>query len=327
MLAVSPLWLAALAVWYSTSVEGGPPESTARNEPMRLRRLDGPYGVGYGRWGFQGSYGVPLPQPGYAGKVPGVYTRPPGVTLLPTNTGVMYPRPVLGVVADQRVYAAGLATASSFTTAIGGYPQVAIAGAGPVLASQSSASVLAVSPGAEAAVVTQPYVSDALGSQAASVNQEAGTPATGSPSSCPEQSIGDLLVLANRLREGNIRTRQAAIEFLQSDADYRNCSVAALASIVDIQNLAEYLLASKTQKTEDSVWKELRSIAQLRFCSDDEVYALSRQAPIKRIYDPDGIRTSTHSLGAPADETGRARMDAGADDWCQLQPEHPLCQY
>ncbi|EPR63170.1 hypothetical protein TGPRC2_278680 [Toxoplasma gondii TgCatPRC2] len=265
------LWFGMLAIQflrYCDAAKGNPAENSLRTAVPRLRRLDGPYGFGYGRYGFQGSYGVPLPQPGYVGKVPGFYTRPPGVTLLPTNTGVMFPTTVLGGMASQAVYSANYSASNGLAATFGG---------------------------------TSPIV----------------------------PVMPDLLVIANRLKEKNIGNRQAAILFLQEDSEFKECSASSLASIVDIENLAEYLRLSKVEKTEDAVWKKIRSISQLKPCSDDEVYALSRQPSIKSIYDAGPQQSGTQRLDSfseTADDDLKTPMDAGAQEWCHLQPNHPLCR-
>nr|CEL78750.1 TPA: hypothetical protein BN1205_029290 [Toxoplasma gondii VEG] len=263
------LWFGMLAIQflrYCDAAKGNPAENSLRTAVPRLRRLDGPYGFGYGRYGFQGSYGVPLPQPGYVGKVPGFYTRPPGVTLLPTNTGVMFPTTVLGGMASQAVYSANYSASNGLAATFGGTSPIV-----PVMPGAGSAMTTLPVPGTfpggplVQSFSTPPYTVSTSENQPV-VNMQ-GVPEllSRTPSSCPDTSLGDLLVIANRLKEKNIGNRQAAILFLQEDSEFKECSASSLASIVD-------------------------------------------------------------SFSETADDDLKTPMDAGAQEWCHLQPNHPLCR-
>nr|CEL71069.1 TPA: hypothetical protein BN1204_067320 [Neospora caninum Liverpool] len=264
------VWLGMLAIQcfrYCDTVSGNPAESGTRHEVPRFRRLDGPYGFGYGRYGFKGSYGVPLPQPGYAGKGPGFYTRPPGVTLLPTNTGVMFPTTALGGMAIQGVYSASYSASTALATEYGGASQIV-----PVTPGARSAMATPVPGTFPGASLVQSSSSIPASTAETSENQPVGNmqgvteAPLGTPVLCPDLSLGDLLVIANRLKEGNVTTRQAAIQFLQGDAEFRNCSVSSIASIVG-------------------------------------------------------------DFGEATGQEVNTPRDAGTQEWCKLQPAHPLCRH
>ncbi|PHJ25916.1 hypothetical protein CSUI_000231 [Cystoisospora suis] len=168
---------------------------------------------------------------------------------------------------------------------------------------------------------------------------------------CTDPSLGELLVIANKLKSKNISTRDEALQSLRSEKEYLGCDESFLASIIDdpvvqgvisgqvapesasrgqcpvltqqdVARLADYLASSTSNRTEDAIWRKIRGIPQLNSCTDEEIYVLSHQGAIKRLYDSSGS-VAARQEGSSGQQTGPSQP--GSSEWCRLQPAHPLC--
>ncbi|CBZ56307.1 conserved hypothetical protein [Neospora caninum Liverpool] len=181
--------------------------------------------------------------------------------------GVMFPTTALGGMAIQGVYSASYSASTALATEYGGASQIV-----PVTPGARSAMATPVPGTFPGASLVQSSSSIPASTAETSENQPVGNmqgvteAPLGTPVLCPDLSLGDLLVIANRLKEGNVTTRQAAIQFLQGDAEFRNCSVSSIASIVG-------------------------------------------------------------DFGEATGQEVNTPRDAGTQEWCKLQPAHPLCRH